>query len=223
MGLVDGYSGIYSSVISKPHPGHNFSPDFVPISSPPETRTLPLKPPWALIGYRLFEGRPPSTVDTAVNIFTFLQLTESCRLRSPPPAVALAAAILAHLQWMVLQNCSSFLIKCTEPNNLKARNSFHYNGLIHWKTVGIKLATNSKGIVVVLKQRAGQRKPDASYVRTNINKNAQVTLNSVWNIISKNKSRKDLRMATLHGASAILQSQKPVVVKKKQTRPPKST
>ncbi|XP_043834048.1 60S ribosomal protein L28-like [Dromiciops gliroides] len=135
----------------------------------------------------------------------------------------------AHLQWMVLQNCSSFLIKhnkqtySTEPNNLKARNSFRYNGLIHWKTVGIEPAADGKGIVVVLKRRVGQRKPATSYVRTTINKNAQATLNSVQHIICKNKYRKDLRMATLHRVSAILQSQKPVVEKKKQTCPPKST
>uniref|UniRef100_A0A4X2JXG4 Large ribosomal subunit protein eL28 n=1 Tax=Vombatus ursinus TaxID=29139 RepID=A0A4X2JXG4_VOMUR len=61
----------------------------------------------------------------------------------------------AHLQWMVLRNCSSFLIKrnkqtySTEPNNLKARNSFRYNGLIHRKTVGIEPAADGKGIVVV--------------------------------------------------------------------------
>ncbi|XP_036620578.1 60S ribosomal protein L28-like [Trichosurus vulpecula] len=131
----------------------------------------------------------------------------------------------AHLQWMVLRNCSSFLIKHnkqtynTEPNNLKARNSFRYDGLIHQKTVGIEPAAHGKGIVVVLKRRAGQRKPATSYVRTTINKNARATLNSVWHI----KYRKDLRMAALRRASAILRSQKPVVVKKKPTRPPKST
>ncbi|XP_043847667.1 60S ribosomal protein L28-like [Dromiciops gliroides] len=133
----------------------------------------------------------------------------------------------AHLQWMVLQNCSSFPIKrnkqtdSTEPNNLKARNSFRYNGLIQRKTVGIEPAAD-KGIVVVLKRRAGQRKPATSYVRTTINKSARVTLNSVRHIIRKNKYRKDLCMAALRRASAILRSQKPVVVKKKRTHPPKS-
>uniref|UniRef100_A0A8D0B6U8 Ribosomal protein L28 n=1 Tax=Salvator merianae TaxID=96440 RepID=A0A8D0B6U8_SALMN len=57
----------------------------------------------------------------------------------------------AHLQWMVVHNCSSFLIKrnkqtySTEPNNLK--------------TVGVEPAADGKGIVVVLKKRAEQRKP----------------------------------------------------------------
>uniref|UniRef100_A0A8C0G8D4 Large ribosomal subunit protein eL28 n=1 Tax=Chelonoidis abingdonii TaxID=106734 RepID=A0A8C0G8D4_CHEAB len=71
----------------------------------------------------------------------------------------------AHLQWMIIRNRSSFLLKqnkqtySTEPNNLKARNSFRYNGLIHRKTVGVEPAADGKGIVVVLKKRAGQHKP----------------------------------------------------------------
>ena len=57
----------------------------------------------------------------------------------------------AHLQWMVVGNCSSFLIKrnkqtySTEPSNLKACNSFHYNGLIHHKTVGVEQWQTAKG------------------------------------------------------------------------------
>uniref|UniRef100_A0A5F9C698 Large ribosomal subunit protein eL28 n=1 Tax=Oryctolagus cuniculus TaxID=9986 RepID=A0A5F9C698_RABIT len=57
---------------------------------------------------------------------------------------------------MVVRNCCSFLIKrnkqtySTEPNNLKARNSFRYNGLIHRKTVGVEPAADGKGVVVVI-------------------------------------------------------------------------
>ncbi|MGH0124390.1 UNVERIFIED_CONTAM: hypothetical protein FKN15_036933 [Acipenser sinensis] len=67
----------------------------------------------------------------------------------------------AHLQWMVIRNCSSFLIKrngqtySTEPNNLKSKNSFRFNGLVHRKTVGVEPAADGKGVVVVLKKRAG--------------------------------------------------------------------
>ncbi|XP_042333158.1 60S ribosomal protein L28 [Sceloporus undulatus] len=134
----------------------------------------------------------------------------------------------AHLQWMIVRNCSSFLIKrnkqtySTEPNNLKARNSFRYNGLIHRKTVGVEPAADGKGIVVVLKKRAGQRKPATSYEKITINKNARATLSSLRHIIRKNNYRKDLRMAALRRASAILRSQKPVVVKKKRTRATKA-
>ncbi|XP_064232812.1 large ribosomal subunit protein eL28-like [Aotus nancymaae] len=137
----------------------------------------------------------------------------------------------AHLQWMVARNCSSFLIKrnkqtySTEPNNLKARNSFRCNGLIHRKTVGVEPAAGSrrKGVVVVMKRRSGQRKPATSYVRTTINKNARATLISIRHVMRKNKYRFDLRMAAIRRASAILRSQKPVIVKRKRTRPTKSS
>uniref|UniRef100_A0A8C3NV07 Large ribosomal subunit protein eL28 n=1 Tax=Cyanoderma ruficeps TaxID=181631 RepID=A0A8C3NV07_9PASS len=106
----------------------------------------------------------------------------------------------AHLQWMVVRNCSSFLLKrnnqtySTEPNNLKARNSFRYNGLIHRKTVGVEPAPDGKGIVVVLKKRAGQRKPATSYVRVRIRRDARGSLRSLRHLISKNRYRRDLRM-----------------------------
>ncbi|EGW05189.1 60S ribosomal protein L28 [Cricetulus griseus] len=105
----------------------------------------------------------------------------------------------AHLQWMVVQSCSSFLIKrnkqtdSIEPNNLKARNSFCYNGLIPCKMV------------------------------TTINKNARATLSSIRHMIQKKMYRPDLHMAAIRRASAILSSQKLVVVKRKHTRPTKSS
>ncbi|XP_039570583.1 60S ribosomal protein L28 [Passer montanus] len=134
----------------------------------------------------------------------------------------------AHLQWMVVRNCSSFLLKrnnqtySTEPNNLKARNSFRYNGLIHRKTVGVEPAPDGKGIVVVLKKRSGQRKPASSYVRVRISRDARGSLRSLRHLISKNRYRRDLRMAALRRASAILRSQKPVVVRKKRVRAAKA-
>ncbi|KAL6087864.1 hypothetical protein STEG23_032859 [Scotinomys teguina] len=104
-----------------------------------------------------------------------------------------------------------------------ARNSFRYNGLIHRKTVGVEPAADCKGVMVVMKRRSGQRKPAISYVRTTINKNARATLSSFRHMIRKNKYRPDLRMAAIRRASAILRSQKPVVVKRKRTRPTKSS
>ncbi|XP_063066129.1 60S ribosomal protein L28 [Engraulis encrasicolus] len=130
----------------------------------------------------------------------------------------------SHLQWMVIRNCSSYLIKrngqtySTEANNLKSRNSFRFNGLVHRKSVGVDAAADGKGVVVVLKKRAGQRKPVASYEKITINKNARATLSSLRHIIRKNHYRRDLRMAAVRRASAILRSQKPVVVKKKHPR-----
>ncbi|TKS84819.1 60S ribosomal protein L28 [Collichthys lucidus] len=103
----------------------------------------------------------------------------------------------SHLQWMVIRNCSSFLIK---------RNGQTYS------TVSTPDNPNPPG----------QHKPATSYEKITINKNSRATLNSLRHIISKNKYRKDLRMAALRRASAILKSQKPVVVKKKRTRAAKT-
>ncbi|XP_062410495.1 60S ribosomal protein L28 [Sardina pilchardus] len=134
----------------------------------------------------------------------------------------------SHLQWMVIRDCSSYLIKrngqtySTEANNLKSRNSFRFNGLVHRKSVGVDAAADGKGVVVVLKKRAGQRKPVNSFEKITINKNARATLSSLRHIIRKNHYRRDLRMAALRRASAILRSQKPVVVKKKRTRATKT-
>lgn len=53
-----------------------------------------------------------------------------------------------------------------EPNNLKARNAFRFNGLIHRKTVGIEPAADGKGVVVILKKRAGERALTGSGIQT---------------------------------------------------------
>ncbi|XP_036720316.1 60S ribosomal protein L28-like [Balaenoptera musculus] len=135
----------------------------------------------------------------------------------------------AHLQWMIRWNCSSFLIKrskqtcSTEPNNLKARSSFRYNRFIHRRTVGVEPTADGKGVVVVMKRRSSQRKVAASYMRTTINKNARATLSSIRHVIRKNKYRPDFHVAAIRRASAGLRSQKPVMAKRKRTRPTKSS
>uniref|UniRef100_A0A8C2SJ43 Large ribosomal subunit protein eL28 n=1 Tax=Capra hircus TaxID=9925 RepID=A0A8C2SJ43_CAPHI len=121
----------------------------------------------------------------------------------------------AHLQLMVLRNCSSFLIKGNkqmyraEPNNLKACNSFRYNGLIHCKTVGGAGGRHQRSRGGD-EEEIGQCKLATSYVWTTINKNAQATLSSIQHMIQKNKYHLDLRMAAIRRASTILHSQKPV-------------
>jgi len=41
---------------------------------------------------------------------------------------------------------------CTqEPNNLKGRNSFRYNGLVQRRTVGVELSSDGKAVVLVTK------------------------------------------------------------------------
>ncbi|XP_060011985.1 large ribosomal subunit protein eL28-like [Lagenorhynchus albirostris] len=114
----------------------------------------------------------------------------------------------AHLQWMIMLNCSSFLIKrnkqtySTEPNNLKACSSFRYNRFIHRRTVGMELAADGKGVVVVMKRRSSQRKAATSNMRTTINKNARAALGSIRHVIRKNKYRPGLRVAAIRQACA---------------------
>ncbi|XP_066897766.1 large ribosomal subunit protein eL28-like [Kogia breviceps] len=111
-----------------------------------------------------------------------------------------------HLQWMIMLNCSSFLIKrskqtySTEPNNRKACSSFRYNRCIHRRTVGVEPAADGKGVVVVMKRRSSQRKAATSYMRTTINKNAWATLSSIRHVIRKNKYHPGLRVAAIRQA-----------------------
>ncbi|KAK2116968.1 60S ribosomal protein L28 [Saguinus oedipus] len=127
-----------------------------------------------------------------------------------------ATAMSVHLQWMVVQNCSSFLIKenkrtySTDPNNLKARNSFRYNGLIHHMTVDVELAANGKGVLVVMKRRSGQRKPATCLLRADhhqqeCSRHAQ-----------QHQTHDTQDQVPARPASAILRSQKPVMVKRKR-------
>ncbi|XP_045339798.1 60S ribosomal protein L28-like [Leopardus geoffroyi] len=94
--------------------------------------------------------------------------------------------------WMVVQNCSSFLIKRnkqthnTELNNLKARN-YCYSGLIHHKTVSVELVADGKGVVVAMKGKSSQQKPATSSLWPVTKKTAQGTLSSIRHMIYKNK------------------------------------
>lgn len=73
-------------------------------------------------------------------------------------AVSGAAPVSAHLQW----NCSSFLIKRikqrygTEPDNLKACNSFCYNRLILRKMV-VESPAHDKVVVIVTNQKSASQ------------------------------------------------------------------
>lgn len=51
-------------------------------------------------------------------------------------------------------NLSSITLQ--EANNLKCRNSFRYNGLIHQKSLGVEPAKDGKGVVFVTKKPRGK-------------------------------------------------------------------
>nr|CAB3265716.1 60S ribosomal protein L28-like [Phallusia mammillata] len=120
----------------------------------------------------------------------------------------------AHLQWMVIRNNSCFLMKrnktqfTKEPNNLKNKNSFRFNGLVHKKTVGVEAAENGKGVILITKKPKSVKKPGKSLNRVTLSRGSRKSLQSISKTIRKNRYRKDLKMAALRRASAILRSQK---------------
>merc|ERR1711962_847730 len=128
----------------------------------------------------------------------------------------------ADLQWMIIRNNSSFLLKGSgqtfskEASNLKSRNSFRFNGLVQKKTVGVEPCADGKGVVLVTKNARNQRKPANSHTRVELKKGGRQTLTTIRKVIRKGRYRKDLKNAALRRASALLASQKPVVAKKQR-------
>ncbi|KAK3087219.1 hypothetical protein FSP39_003264 [Pinctada imbricata] len=128
------------------------------------------------------------------------------------------------LQWLIIRNNSSFLLKgnkqtfSRESNNLKGKNSFRYNGLVRRKTLGVEAAKDGKGVVLVTRNSQGYRKPAQSFTRTELKRDSRRTMASIRKVIRSSRYRKDLKMAAIRRASALLRSQKPVVVKKTQSR-----
>jgi len=83
----------------------------------------------------------------------------------------------SNVQWMVIRNNSSFLHKrklgtfTTEPNNLKNRNNFRYNGLIHPKVVGVEAIKNGKGVVFTTGSIKNIKKPAKRFHKVKLVKN----------------------------------------------------
>merc|ERR1739848_99537 len=128
----------------------------------------------------------------------------------------------AELQWAIIRNNSCFLLKgnkqtfSKEAGNLKARNSFRFNGLVRDKTVGVEPCADGKGVVLVTKNAKNARKPAKQHTRVELKQGGRKTLNTIRTVIRKGRYRKDLKMAALRRASALLQSRKPLVAKKQR-------
>ncbi|CAF1141346.1 unnamed protein product [Rotaria sordida] len=120
----------------------------------------------------------------------------------------------SHVQWMIIRNNSSFLHKqklgtlTKEPNNLKNRNSFRLNGLVHPKVVGVENATKGKGVVFTTGSTKNIRKPTKRFRKVELTKDSRRTLTSIRRTIRKQRYRKDLKMAALRRASALLRGQR---------------
>ncbi|CAF1533320.1 unnamed protein product [Rotaria magnacalcarata] len=120
----------------------------------------------------------------------------------------------SHVQWMIIRNNSSFLQKrklgtyTTEPNNLKNRNNFRYNGLIHPKIVGVEAVKDGKGVVLSTGSVKNVRKPSKRLHKVKLTKDSRRILTSIRRTIRKQCYRKDLKMAALRRASALLRGQR---------------
>merc|ERR1711915_119755 len=121
---------------------------------------------------------------------------------------------MGQLQWLLIRNNSSFLMKrndatfTKEPNNLKNKNSYRFNGLIHNKTVGVEAAEGGKGVVLVTKKAKCANKPGKQMNRAALKGSSRAVLSTISRTIRKNRYRKDLKMAAMRRAAAILKSQK---------------
>ncbi|XP_055932134.1 60S ribosomal protein L28-like [Argiope bruennichi] len=128
-----------------------------------------------------------------------------------------------HLQWMIVRNCSSFVVKkrnikkhfSTDPLNMKKIHSPRYCGTIQKNAIMIEPHSNKKGVNLVYKKKRCHRKPAKSLERVPLTKNARRTMTVIKKFVKRNQYRKDLKMLALRRASAILKSQRPVVLKKK--------
>merc|ERR1712168_1005285 len=102
-----------------------------------------------------------------------------------------------------------------EPNNLKSKNSFRYNGFINRKTVGVEPAKDGKGIVLVTRRSKNRARPARHTVRVELKGDARRTIRAIRNTVQVSGYRRDLGNAAVRKACAILKSQKPVVIKNK--------
>ncbi|KAK7094516.1 large ribosomal subunit protein eL28-like [Littorina saxatilis] len=126
----------------------------------------------------------------------------------------------ADLTWLIVRNNSAFLLKrnrqnlTLEANNVKGKNSFRYSGLAQRQTVGVEPCKDGKGIVLVTRKGKGLRHPKNNYTRVELKRDPRRTFRAIRKLTSKGGYRKDLSMAAVRRASAIIKSQRPVVPKK---------
>lgn len=104
----------------------------------------------------------------------------------------------ADLQWAVLRNNNSFLLKkngvtfSTEPNNLTNKHSFKANGLVNKRTVGVTAAPGGRGVVVALRKDRNAFKPAKAVRQVTLKKNSRHTLKAIQSLTSAQHYREDL-------------------------------
>nr|AAX48862.1 L28 [Suberites domuncula] len=126
----------------------------------------------------------------------------------------------AELQWELIKNSSSFLLRrkgprgsgvtfTTEPNNVMNKNSFKFNGLVNKKVVGVSSAADNKGVLFKTKRSKVVSKPAKMFVRATLSKDRRRAFKSIKKNLECTEYRPDLAELAVRRASAILSSQRP--------------
>ncbi|CAF1019485.1 unnamed protein product, partial [Adineta ricciae] len=83
-----------------------------------------------------------------------------------------------------------------------------FNGLIHPKVVGVEAVKDGKGVVFSTGSTKSVQKPAKRLRKVKLAKDSRRTLTSIRRTIRKQRYRKDLKMAALRRASALLRGQR---------------
>lgn len=81
-----------------------------------------------------------------------------------------------------------------DPLNLKGKNCFKYNGLVHNKAMGIKQEKGGKGIYFLTKKAGYDHKPRQAIVRTKFVRGDRRSLQKIRNFVCGMKYRRELKM-----------------------------
>ncbi|GFQ78181.1 60S ribosomal protein L28 [Trichonephila clavata] len=127
------------------------------------------------------------------------------------------------LQWMVVRNRSSFLVKkkhvkmpfSTDPFNMKKLHVPRFCGSIQSKAVMVEPHPGKKGVNFIYKKKDVGNKPRQSLRVQSFTKHPRRTMTNIKSFFKKTGYRKDLRMLALRAASKVYRCQRPIVPKKK--------
>lgn len=93
---------------------------------------------------------------------------------------------------------------------MKNKNSFRFSGLVQPKTVGIVPTKESDGVVLTTRKTSFRNKParNMNTVTFKTSSGPRRVLNKIRNTLRQNRYRKDLKMAALRRASALMRAQR---------------
>ncbi|CAF0787432.1 unnamed protein product [Didymodactylos carnosus] len=90
--------------------------------------------------------------------------------------------------------------------------------LINKKVIGVEPTKDGKGVVFTTAKTKYRQKPAKSIRKITLKKDSRRVLTTIRRTIRNQRYRKDLKMAALRRASALLRGQKPVIASKRVTK-----